>query len=502
MDETVPTSATSSGERNPVWTNRKEAQLIKGYRCMRCLWDRQNPDYADERMRRLALDIIAVYLDLGLNGVPDVVGKIQELRDQYAKELEKESRRRPTRHLFYRWVHLERMEFLRSAVTADEREQAQVDVPLLEPEQGVPRVRPEVPDNEAANSTQTLEPNLSSYTGEQASMPVLVPYAVEPNLSSYAGEQTSMPVLVPYAVEREPKEALSVLHNECSAEGRGVVSPPAETRDLPGMRGNCPVDCPLGSLDSASFTRAQQSVPGRRRDTPDDEETGTAFLEPDLSSHAGESAGSPRQFFSVPAPMVPWEAGRIPDQRQPPEGLDPIVDGSQYEPNVPAAQLFPMETEHHVIQCGNQTPPHVDTVTGPCSSAEGPSASTEIGSPNPETGPRCSCAVLAVPEGRDPGGQQGTTRVKGGAVYICSYPGCGRRHTKRRHFEAHLRSHTGEKPYECDWANCGMKFARSDALSRHYRKHTGERRYPCERCGRAFYRNEHLLTHQKTHRGE
>ncbi|XP_077501169.1 uncharacterized protein LOC144111943 isoform X1 [Amblyomma americanum] len=253
-------------------------------------------------------------------------------------------------------------------------------------------------------------------------------------------------------------------------------------------------------------------------------------------------------------------SGQLQDQRQPAEGLDSIVDGSQHEANVPATQLLPMNTEHDLIQCENrecrdlqgdqqhlikqgnqetsgqfsdqrqpaegldpiqcenrecrdlhgdqqhhikqQTPPHVDTVTRFCSSTEGQSASTAIGSANLETGPRCSSAVLAVPEGKEPGGQQGTTRVKGGAVHICPYPDCGRRHTKRRHFEAHLRSHTGEKPYECGWANCGRKFARSDALTRHYRKHTGERLYLCEWCGRTFSRNDNLLRHQKTHRGE
>ncbi|KAK8774993.1 hypothetical protein V5799_010473, partial [Amblyomma americanum] len=292
MDATVPAIPTSSGERKPVWTNRKEAQLIELYRCARWLWDRQHPDYADDRKRRNALYAIAVYLDNEFD-VPDLVEKIQELRDQYAKELRKESRRRSTRHLTYRWIHIERMEFLRSAVTADESEQAPGDVPsLLEvhehgvacpcegapgdqdgepthhpleillspaeqlagwvndqqlapetqysenwhfaqgPERGAPSVCSQVPDNEAANTTQ-------------------VP---EPNISTYAAEQTSMPVLVSYTVKREPEEALSVPHIECYPEGSRFASPPAEARDLPGISGNVPVDFPLGTLEFASFT--------------------------------------------------------------------------------------------------------------------------------------------------------------------------------------------------------------------------------------------------------
>ncbi|KAK8778397.1 hypothetical protein V5799_020262, partial [Amblyomma americanum] len=116
------------GER--VWTNKEEAQLIRLYSNARCLWDREHPSYADESKRRCAHDIIADSLDNEFS-VPEVVEKIQELRGQYLKELKKESRRRSGKHFIYRWVHLERMEFLRSAVTADEREQAPGDVTLL-----------------------------------------------------------------------------------------------------------------------------------------------------------------------------------------------------------------------------------------------------------------------------------------------------------------------------------------------------------------------------------
>ncbi|KAK8771290.1 hypothetical protein V5799_025469 [Amblyomma americanum] len=173
-----------------------------------CSWDRHHPDYADDSKRRRALNVIAGSLDNELD-VPDLVKKIQLLREQYAKELKKESQRRSTRHFIYRWVHLERMAFLRSAVTADEREQARGDVPLLDPERGVPSVCPEAPDNKAANTVRTPESNLSSY----------------------AGEQTSMSVMFLYTVKREPEEALSVAHIKCSPEGRHPEVPDNEVEN-------------------------------------------------------------------------------------------------------------------------------------------------------------------------------------------------------------------------------------------------------------------------------
>lgn len=56
---------------------------------------------------------------------------------------------------------------------------------------------------------------------------------------------------------------------------------------------------------------------------------------------------------------------------------------------------------------------------------------------------------------------------------------CSRVFPREKSLQAHLRTHTGERPYKCTFAGCTKAFAQSGQLRTHQRLHTGEKPFIC-----------------------
>uniref|UniRef100_A0A8C2PZ98 C2H2-type domain-containing protein n=1 Tax=Cyprinus carpio TaxID=7962 RepID=A0A8C2PZ98_CYPCA len=97
---------------------------------------------------------------------------------------------------------------------------------------------------------------------------------------------------------------------------------------------------------------------------------------------------------------------------------------------------------------------------------------------------------------------------------------CGKTFRLRAQLNAHLRSHSDEKPFKCD--NCGKafkytwnlnkhkrehkfppkfkSFASPDSLKKHLQLHKGNKPFRCLDCGKNFARHGHLMAHKNVHR--
>ncbi|KAB0801143.1 hypothetical protein PPYR_05497 [Photinus pyralis] len=78
----------------------------------------------------------------------------------------------------------------------------------------------------------------------------------------------------------------------------------------------------------------------------------------------------------------------------------------------------------------------------------------------------------------------------------CTY--CGRVFPREKSLQAHLRTHTGERPYVCDYPRCSRRFTQSGQLKTHQRLHTGEKPFMCTaaNCDRKFtHANRHCPEH-------
>ncbi|XP_059146842.1 zinc finger protein GLIS1-like [Physella acuta] len=75
---------------------------------------------------------------------------------------------------------------------------------------------------------------------------------------------------------------------------------------------------------------------------------------------------------------------------------------------------------------------------------------------------------------------------------------CGRVFPREKSLQAHLRTHTGERPYTCDYPGCTKAFCQSGQLKTHQRLHTGEKPFACavDGCASRFtHANRHCSQH-------
>lgn len=75
---------------------------------------------------------------------------------------------------------------------------------------------------------------------------------------------------------------------------------------------------------------------------------------------------------------------------------------------------------------------------------------------------------------------------------------CNRVFPREKSLQAHLRTHTGERPYQCDYPGCTKAFTQSGQLKTHQRLHTGEKPFICSASGctsRFTHANRHCAEH-------
>uniref|UniRef100_A0A6G1SEH7 Zinc finger protein 367 n=1 Tax=Aceria tosichella TaxID=561515 RepID=A0A6G1SEH7_9ACAR len=63
---------------------------------------------------------------------------------------------------------------------------------------------------------------------------------------------------------------------------------------------------------------------------------------------------------------------------------------------------------------------------------------------------------------------------------------CKRAFPREKSLQAHLRTHTGERPYRCTHPGCHKSFVQSGQLRTHLRLHTGEKPFRCNECKNRF----------------
>ncbi|XP_058834469.1 zinc finger protein GLI4-like [Topomyia yanbarensis] len=182
-----------------------------------------------------------------------------------------------------------------------------------------------------------------------------------------------------------------------------------------------------------------------------------------------------------------------------------------HNPVLLGTELTPAGNKHH--HNWNLTggwPP--ETLTSPastCSSPEALFAKTVTGTPTTTSGSGnngwkqqlgSSSAEKSENKRGRPRSEALTTLMVEGSVspsaIKCRY--CNRVFPREKSLQAHLRTHTGERPYQCDYPGCTRAFTQSGQLKTHQRLHTGERPFICSaaNCQMRFtHANRHCPDH-------
>lgn len=185
----------------------------------------------------------------------------------------------------------------------------------------------------------------------------------------------------------------------------------------------------------------------------------------------------------------------------------PVASSVPAAPAAPAAPPAPVVPPSPVTSTVPAAPAVPISPTAPAPRAsEPPSASPaamdeDQQTPSPTLRPRASTRRPVSPACSRPAKRPRlATRSAAGRRHRCKE--CGRQFRGKAELDAHVRTHTREKPLTC--AECGRGFAHITNLRTHERTHTGERRYECDHpgCGKAYVHLGSLKEHMRVHSGD
>lgn len=193
----------------------------------------------------------------------------------------------------------------------------------------------------------------------------------------------------------------------------------------------------------------------------------------------------------------------------PPSGGNPAIFNPNSFPGTPGSDSKQFQHHHHhgggygSATSGNVPGWPPETLTSPVSACGSPPGSWKNhhsgGGQNTSSGGMGSAEKLENKRGRPRSEALTTLMVEGSispSAIKCRY--CNRVFPREKSLQAHLRTHTGERPYQCDYPGCTRAFTQSGQLKTHQRLHTGERPFICSavNCQMRFtHANRHCPDH-------